>query len=119
MAKNIIETKGKFIAILQPVIYVGDFKKDHLEDKIDYDLEENFKIVYKLIKSKANYKLGESFIDLTYALNNKDYYFIDYCHLSPNGNLLIVNQLTNALKNYKYFEKLVAGVGFEPTTFRL
>ena len=77
------------MAILQSVIYVGDVKKDHFEYKIDYDLEENFKSVYELIKSKANYKLGQSFIDLTDALDNKEYYFIDYCHLSPKGNLLM------------------------------
>ena len=99
LANQIVkENGGKFIPVLQPVIYIGNVKKNHILDKLEKDSEANFKIVYEIIKSKSFEYFGNKFIDLSDTLDDKDFYYIDYCHISPNGNLLVAKNLTLKLK---------------------
>ena len=48
------ENGGIFIPVLQPVIYIGNVKKNHILDNLEKDSEANFKIVYVIIKSKSS-----------------------------------------------------------------
>lgn len=99
IARQIVEKNGGvFVPILQPVIYIGDVKKDHLNYDLEPDLGRNFLSVYTLIKNKAKKIFGNKFIDLTDVFDDSSYYYIDYCHYSPNGNDIIADEITKELK---------------------
>jgi hypothetical protein len=41
--------------------------------------------------------LKDNFVDLRHALDYDEYIYIDWCHLSPNGNEIIARQITEAV----------------------
>ncbi|MGE0255068.1 MAG: SGNH/GDSL hydrolase family protein [Alphaproteobacteria bacterium] len=90
MAKLLVEAYGgKFISILQPVIYFSGSRTDHLGKSGRFLLlEREYNAVYPYILKN----IGES-INLTKALDANEYFFIDFCHLSPNGNERIAQEM--------------------------
>jgi hypothetical protein len=93
-AKQVAELNGgRFTAFLQPVAY---FSKSRLSElKLDKDLGEQYKAVYPLIRAKMRQRgIG---VDLTTVLDHDEYYFIDFCHVSPNGNEVIARAISDAL----------------------
>jgi hypothetical protein len=93
-AKQVAEMGGaRFTAFLQPIAYLSKSRVDHL--KLEEDLGEQFKVVYPLIRSKMSQRgIG---IDLSAVLDQNEYYFIDFCHVSPNGNEMIVRAMNETL----------------------
>ena len=80
----------KFIPILQPTIFTSTSNKDYLST--NHELKKQYEILYELIKkelSKENFK----YLNLENSLNKAENYFIDFCHLSPNGNRKIVREI--------------------------
>jgi hypothetical protein len=95
MAKRIVESYGaKFIATLQPAIYFSRTRRDHLEDAPRL-MSAQFQAVYPLIKERLPKASG--FYDLTSALDVDEYVYIDFCHLSPNGNRLIAARMVELM----------------------
>lgn len=96
MANELVTSRGgKFMAVLQPVSYIGSPRLDHLQ--LDPELGANFRFVYaelqKLIKEK-----GQPWVhDLTPAFNGEDYIYIDFCHVTKAGNKIIADKLTDVL----------------------
>jgi hypothetical protein len=88
MAKRIVESYDiKFIAGLQPAIYFSRTRRDHLED-VPILMHTQFETVYPLIKQRL--KQGKDFFyDFTSVLDVDEYVYVDFCHLSPNGNRLV------------------------------
>jgi hypothetical protein len=87
MAKRIVESYGiKFIAALQPAIYFSRTRRDHLED-VPVLMHRQFETVYPLVKQRL--KQSKDFYDLTSVLDVDEYVYVDFCHLSPNGNRLV------------------------------
>jgi len=85
MAHEIVTARGgKFIAVLQPAAVVGNPRTDHLD--IDQDFKANFADVYRRIKEKIAEKKHPWIYDLSNVLDGSDYIFIDFCHVSSNGN---------------------------------
>ena len=84
--------KIKFIPILQPIAYTTKSKTEHLKIKESDELKKQYKILYPEIKKELK-RLQFRYIDLEKSLNDDQYYFIDFCHLSPNGNMEIVNKI--------------------------
>ena len=103
IAKTISEKNGDiFIAILQPNAFVGTPYTSHLDLENSYDLElkEQFNAVYPLIIQEA-LRQNLSFLDLRSIFDdndNKENIYIDFCHVSSNGNSIVSKYIVNYLK---------------------
>jgi hypothetical protein len=98
MAHELVTSRGgEFIAILQPAAYVSHPRTDHL--KLDADLGNNFKAVYERLKTKIAQRQHPWVYDLTGEFDGKDYIFIDFCHVSPNGNEIIAREISSVMHN--------------------
>lgn len=95
---NEIVTKrgGRFIAILQPAAFVGNPRTDHL--KLDEELGNNFREVYRHLKSKIAEKQYPWVYDLTGKFDGNNYIYIDFCHVSPNGNEIIAKEISKIIR---------------------
>ncbi len=93
-----------FIAILQPNIFIGNSKIDHLDlgAKNLIELRKQFLTVYPLIIKHVKNK-NINFYNFTNVFNdyNDDYIYIDYCHVSPNGNFIVAEELVAKINNLK------------------
>jgi len=96
MVKDMVESYGgQFICILQPLAYFSKTRLDHI--KLDEGLGDQYEAVYKktvnLLASDFAV-LKENFLDLRQALDKDEYIYIDWYHLSPNGNEMIARKIT-------------------------
>ena len=104
MMQNLSKSIGSdFICVLQPNIFVGSPNLNNLPNSKDLHNRkksyEFYKYINELISTKDEYKqLKKSFIDMTTTLDNIPNVYIDFCHLSPNGNELITDNLLNYLE---------------------
>jgi hypothetical protein len=98
VARRLVESYGgKFIGILQPVSYLSDTKLEHLQLS---DVEKRqFQAVYPLIQKKMQGHAG--LFDFTGVLDRKEYLYVDFCHLSPNGNRYVAQRLVDVLADLK------------------
>jgi hypothetical protein len=97
VAKKIAESYGiKFIGILQPVIYFSRTRRDHLGD-IFALMQTQFQTVYPLIRQRM--ARDGTFYDLTSALDVDEYLYVDFCHLSPNGNRRVAARIAEIAKS--------------------
>ena len=96
MAHDLVTSRGgKFIAVLQPVSFVGTPRLDHLE--LNAELGNNFRFIYAELKQLMNER-GHSWIyDLTPSFNGQNYIYIDFCHVTKQGNQLVADTLTQIL----------------------
>jgi hypothetical protein len=93
MSNEIVTNRGgRFIAILQPAAFVGSPRTDHLV--LDQELGENFKEVYRHLKRKMAERKHPWMVDLSDKFDGKDYIYIDFCHVSPNGNEIIAKEIS-------------------------
>jgi hypothetical protein len=93
----VTERKGQFLAVLQPAAYIGKPRTDHLE--LDEELGKNFHEIYRLLRQKIAARNHPWIIDLSHAFDGDEYVFIDFCHVSPNGNEIIARQISDAVKD--------------------
>ena len=92
MAHEIVTNRGgQFIAVLQPAAYIGNPKTDHL--KLDEDLGKNFKEVYRRIKVKIAERNHPWIYDLSDRFDGDQLIYIDFCHVSPNGNQIMAKSI--------------------------
>ncbi len=102
LAHEIVTSRnGVFYAILQPAAFVGNPRTDHLE--LDEELGKNFRAVYTHLRTKIAERNYPWIIDMAEAFNGRDYIFIDFCHVSPNGNEIIAKEISE-LFNTSLFE---------------
>jgi hypothetical protein len=93
MANELVTNRGgKFIAVLQPAAFIGKPKVDHLE--LDADLGENFKAIYSRFYQKIKERNHPWIVDLSNRFDRDEHIFIDFCHVSPNGNQIIADELS-------------------------
>lgn len=106
--KDLAEKHGAyFIAILQPNAAIGKPCLEHL--RLDKELIKCYRLFYpavlKLLHTPKYQELSNNVIDLTDAFDRNEYIYIDYCHVSPNGNKIIAtkiyNHITNSIDNKK------------------
>ena len=96
MAHEIVTKRnGTFLAVLQPAAFIGDPRTDHLQ--LDEELGKNFELIYGLLQKKIADKKYPWIIDLSRAFDTNDYIFIDFCHVSPNGNEIIAREISRAV----------------------
>lgn len=90
---------GEFLGILQPMAYRGNPLLDHLEN-LDPELGESMNMVYNRVLEKMDSTYSPITLDLTNAFDKEEYIYIDFCHVSPNGNKIIAEQI-NAFMHQK------------------
>lgn len=101
-AKRLVEEQGgKFIAILQPVIYVEKPNKDYLKAFLKNNESENSNYValYNEIKNTKSKDL--ELYDFTKIFNTNVNVYIDNCHTNELGNRLIALKIDSLYKNTK------------------
>jgi hypothetical protein len=98
MANDLVTSRnGKFVAFLQPAAFIGKPKTDHL--KLDEDLGKNFLEIYKRLKAKIAERNYPWIVDLTDKFDRNEYIYIDFCHVSPNGNAIIAREISEVLND--------------------
>lgn len=99
IVSEIVESRGgKFVAILQPVSYIGNANINYLNSDLNSSLSLQFKTVYPLIKEAAASR-NINFIDLTDIYNDCNNCYIDYFHVGPQGHQILVSKLITFLSN--------------------
>ena len=97
MAHQIVtERNGKFVAILQPAAFIGQPRTDHLH--LDEELGQNFHEVYKRLKQKIAERKHPWIVDMSGKFDSDEYIFIDFCHVSPNGNEIIAGEISKIVE---------------------
>lgn len=100
LAKSIVEARGgRFIAVLQPVIYMGRPVTEHVRNPKDLPrLEGDYKSVYPIIRSELR-KMSASWVsDFTDVFDVEEPLYIDFCHVTTNGNALVVKRLASFMQ---------------------
>jgi hypothetical protein len=95
--KLVTDRGGKFVAILQPAAFIGNPRIDHLE--LDPELRDNFVEVYKHLRQKIAERKYDWIYDLSNKFDGNEYIFIDFCHVSPNGNEIIAEEVARIVAN--------------------
>ena len=90
----------RFVAVLQPVAYLGQSNLNHLDlfHEEGKEIAAQYQAVYPLIRQYAAEAQIE-FHDFSGVLDIEEQVYIDYCHLSPNGNRLIAVELRGLLSD--------------------
>jgi hypothetical protein len=98
MANEIVTRRnGKFIAILQPAAFIGQPRTDHLD--LDEELGKNFQEIYGRLKQKIHERKHPWIVDMSSKFDNDEYIFIDFCHVSPNGNEIIAAEVSKIVES--------------------
>jgi hypothetical protein len=100
-AQLLAEAHGdSFIAVLQPVAYVGSPNLRHLPD-VRRDRSGHapeYQAVYAEIRAQVGEFPGLNFLDLTDAYDGDEYYYVDHSHVSPNAHRVLVKKLGAAIR---------------------
>lgn len=105
--KILANKKGyKFVGILQPVAFIGNPKLNHLSnlEKTRPGLSKEYRAVYSEILNSMDDYRDLNILDLTKSFDSnisEEYIYIDFCHVSPNGNKIIANLIYQYLLNKK------------------
>lgn len=100
IVKSLVESYGgTFIGILQPHAFVSKTKLDHLnlKEPLGWQYDAVYPRVIKLIETEFA-EFQPNFVDLREALDKPDYFYIDWCHLSPNGNEIIAGRIADIVR---------------------
>jgi hypothetical protein len=97
-AQAITETNGgRFFAVLQPVAYLSDTRLEHLTlGHYDAEFAKQYSAVYPLIRLYAS-AAGINFFDLSHVFDHDEFIYIDFCHVSPNGNEYMAEVLATVI----------------------
>jgi hypothetical protein len=99
VAERLVESYGgRFVGILQPVSYFSQTRLDHIRD--DLVMREQFQAVYPLVERRLITEDGALY-DMVGALDVDEYVYVDFCHLSPNGNALIAAHIAEIIDNHR------------------
>ena len=100
-ASQIANSNGdKFVAILQPVAFVGtaDLSYLKLDDKRSQIYAKQYRTVYPLIQEYAASIAGDfTFLDLTGIYNNCELCYVDMSHVGPHAHQLLATRLADLL----------------------
>lgn len=97
MAYRLAQAKGiEFRAVLQPVSYLDDSPTDHLE--LDEEMGRQFAAVYPIVQQLIQEAGYDWVLDYANIFPPDEYVYIDFCHLSGNGNRFVAEALSQDLE---------------------
>jgi hypothetical protein len=92
------------MAFLQPTAFTGHPKLDHLP-RVDHSPEGirgNFEAVYPRMKAAMKNEKADWAYDLSRVFDGSEgYAFIDFCHLSKNGNEVVAHHIGDVFEKPK------------------
>ncbi len=94
--KLLVEQNGGiYICALQPNAAFGEPYLDHLDLSNEYlvPYRHLYPAVLELLQSPEYIDLAGNFIDLTTVFDGNEKFYIDFCHVSPNGNKVVAKKL--------------------------
>ena len=98
MAHDLVTSRGgKFIAVLQPVAYIGSPQLTHLQ--LDEELGINFQFIYDELQRIIKEKEHPWIYDFSQAFNGEEYIYIDFCHVTKAGNKIIADNISSVLQS--------------------
>lgn len=99
IATQIVESYGgKFIGILQPSVFTGNPRLDHMPDDVNANwrdrdaLQREFDAVYPIIRVKLD-EAGIRWKDLSNVFDGDKYFYVDTGHVGPSGNQLVAKSI--------------------------
>ena len=99
IARDIVRARGgSFLAVLQPVAYIGTPKTDYLDDSL-YKPEraQDFEKVYPLIKKKIEKERINWILDLTDSFDVSEAVYIDSVHVTRRANEIVASRIKEAI----------------------
>lgn len=99
LARDLVQKNGgKFIAVLQPVSFTGSPQLGHLpEVRASAPLRAQYDAVYPELRRQLD-AAGIAYADLTGMFDGDDYLYIDFAHVSPQGNDIAASRIAALLK---------------------
>lgn len=100
IARHIVESNGGvFIPILQPVAYIGRPNITHLSGVVsNTELQNQYISVYReIVRSLDNSK--QKYYNLTPTFDGIEQVYIDFCHVTPDGNLRVAHEITKIIND--------------------
>jgi hypothetical protein len=94
----------KFLAVLQPNAALGSPNISYLEfNEYERLLMSTYDRLYNrvrelLLENKKYNELQYHVLDLTYSFDGDKKFYIDWCHVTPNGNEVIAKQIMDRIK---------------------
>ncbi len=82
----------RFYAVLQPVIYFSHTRTDYLGIDVKGGYFSQFQAVYPRVRELM---VGTPFRDLTDTFDRDEPIYIDFCHVSPNGNAIMAARMAD------------------------
>ena len=101
------KNNSNFLAVLQPNAALGEPNIDHLTfDEYESLLIKTYDQLYirtreLLVEDKKYIELKEHVLDLTHSFDGEEIYYIDWCHISPNGNKIISKKIKERIEQNK------------------
>lgn len=94
VAKQLVESHGgHFLPVLQPVAFTGSPRLDHLPQvQASLALKAQYDAVYAEIRRQLS-EAGLAYLDLTQAFDGSAYLYIDFAHVSPQGNEIVARAI--------------------------
>ena len=94
-----------FICVLQPNAFVGKPNLNSIKEELTYNPYQHgyeyYADIIELLDSTKYSILKDNFINLTGAFDSIPNVYIDFCHVSPNGNEIIADLLLQYLEKRK------------------
>jgi lysophospholipase L1-like esterase len=95
IVQMIVESNGgQFFPFLQPVSYFSRTRLDRIS--VSEELRRQFELIYPMIKREAESLRG--FHDLTELFDRNEYIYVDYAHVSPNGNSYAAERILSVIE---------------------
>lgn len=103
MAKTLVEAHGGiFLPVLQPVIFEGKPYTAHLGGNLDrpYGIAATYELMYALIRERLReHPIGSNVLDLTDAFDGDRLLYIDFCHVTREGNAIVAERIFHKLQH--------------------
>lgn len=99
LARKLVEQNGgTFIPVLQPIAYTGQPNLDHLDSvRRDSLLRSQYESVYAEIVRQLR-AAGSQYADFTDVFDAESHLYIDFAHVSPQGNEIVGKRIAALLK---------------------
>ena len=92
----------EFVAILQPVAHISNPKINHIKKFLalgrQQELKKQYEAVYPFIRALVKKEKNIHFLDFSNIYDGKDNIYIDFCHVSPQGHMLVIDEIYNKYK---------------------
>jgi len=94
MAHDLAQARGiEFLAVLQPVAFIGRPRLDHIAEELDPQMGKQFQAVYPILRSLIQERNYDWIVDYTRLMPGDEYIYVDFCHVSANGNEILGRRL--------------------------